>query len=874
VQPRSSSLPALGRRAAAAALAGFALAALLAVLTAALAGAVPGTPGLLASVVLEGRTDTPALAFAAMSGATVTWDLASATGGEFSVLRSAAGNPLWAAALLVPVLPGLLLGRVARRHFDRPRPAAWALTGLAVTGYGLLVTAAPAALPSGATGLVTLQADPVRAGLLATVWAALGASAGLTLPRSGRPLRGAVPRRGAAALCTLLTAGLLMPTAASAAPQDRTAASGEGAQHRDPAAERAVGRLKGPEAGKAAAAWNPRTGTPSTVLLDSAFPGDAEAWLRSQQGLVSRTDPTPYLRPDTGRTRAGSAARKAGPGVTELDHWFEQVVDGVPVYRGGLGIHLDPSGKKVWSVTNAFKPGLENAPTEPSVDADAAVAGARDALPEGRLVEDPVLYVREARAEGAAPELVWHVWLIDDARHISQVYFVDAREGRGVVDVEDRTRHALDRRVHDFGHSAEWPAPLARSEGGAASQVADVNYAYQYTGATYSYFKNSHNRDSYDNAGATLVSGVRYREDPDEAVENAFWDGEKMVFGDNMTSIDVTAHELTHAVTEASGGLEYKDQSGALNESYSDVFGEMVERDVRGSNDWLMGADLPMGAIRSMAEPGKFDQPAHMRDYEAQCSDGGGVHHNSGIPNNAFYKAFKGSAGKGETERIWYTALTDFLHPTATFADARNATVAAAWRLYGKGSPESGVVSTAWSEVGVEADTPASDSGENCSCVMDAGLSTVDYAADGPQEADIRSTLYRARDVLPGAEPAVAYYVELYNEDSPRLDPLINEDEALRTELGMLLMRLNPLFMWASGEQEGEPPVVSEADIAAIDHFFDAVARADLAREGGGALAQSVQVRWPAAGYRDTVGLSGDVALDHMNEQVEALPGR
>ncbi|NYV77663.1 hypothetical protein, partial [Streptomyces sp. UH6] len=107
--PRSSPLSAFGRRTASAALAAFALAALLAVLMAALAGSVSGTPGLLASVVLDGRTDTPALAFAAVTGATVTWDLASATGGEFSLLRSATANPLWAAALLVPVLPGLLV---------------------------------------------------------------------------------------------------------------------------------------------------------------------------------------------------------------------------------------------------------------------------------------------------------------------------------------------------------------------------------------------------------------------------------------------------------------------------------------------------------------------------------------------------------------------------------------------------------------------------------------------------------------------------------------------------------------------------------------------------------------------------------------------
>ncbi|MFP8940350.1 M4 family metallopeptidase [Streptomyces fenghuangensis] len=874
---RRLPLSLLGRCAATAAFPALLLAAVLSTAVVWFSDAAPGASARLAVLFLDSRADAPLLAFGAATGVPVEWDVgAGAVTGEASLPVLVDRVPWLALAFLVPALPGVLLARAVVRQSRRVGLPRRVLLPAALVGYGLQLAAAAtvSAALAPESGLVGLRVDVPSAVLLGTAWAAAAAVPALGLRWTGGPLHRAVPtRRGAAVMSGVLLAAVLAPSAAALpargaeAPADDSAA----AAGADPAAARAVARLRGPENGRAVTAWNPKTGTPSSVLLESPFPGDGRAWLRAHRALISTgDDPTAFLRPDRERG-AASANRAAGPGVTETSLWYEQVVNGVPVHQGRVGIHLDPSGTEVWSVTNGFRPGLEDAPTEPAIDAGAAVAEARRALPGGRLVEEPRLYLRP----GATPaddgsQLVWRVWLMDDAHQVSNEYFVDARTGRGILDVEDRHRYGLDRRVYDYVHSEDetLPAAPSRTEGTQLSGVRDVNQAYDYTGATYRYYKDTLGRDSYDGAGASLVSGVRYGHE----FRNAYWDGEKMVFGEGMAVLDIAAHELTHAVTEHTAGLEYRDQPGALNESYSDIFGEMVERSWRGSNDWLMGDGSPVGVIRSMKDPEKYDQPAHMRDYETPCYDNGGVHINSGIPNHAFYRADY-SLLNGQADRIFYLALTDYLFERSTFADARNATVAAAWRLYGKESQVGDLVATAWSGVGVESDTPPSDSSESCTCVSGTRLPTIDYPEDGPDEADVRATLYRARDLLPEISPAAAYYVQLYNEDSPLLNPILEENDALATEFGEVMLRLQPLIEYANGNGQGEAPLVTQGDIEAVDHLLDGISRADLARENGGALAESIEVRWRAPEYETTAGLPADQALDLLNQQVEQIPG-
>ena len=150
---------------------------------------------------------------------------------------------------------------------------------------------------------------------------------------------------------------------------------------------------------------------------------------------------------------------------------------------------------------------------------------------------------------------------------------------------------AKSRAVYTASNGDVLPGTLVRSEGGAATSDVDVDNAYDLSGVAYDYFFSNHGRDSFDNLGGTIVSTVHYRLD----YQNAFWNGEQLVYGDDYASADdVVGHELTHAVTERSANLLYYMQSGALNESFSDIFGETIDLEDGVGDDsvgvrWLHG---------------------------------------------------------------------------------------------------------------------------------------------------------------------------------------------------------------------------------------------------------------------------------------------
>lgn len=290
-----------------------------------------------------------------------------------------------------------------------------------------------------------------------------------------------------------------------------------------------------------------------------------------------------------------------------------------------------------------------------------------------------------------------------------------------------RAAGSPEREVYDAENGTELPGRQVRTEGEQPVRDAAVNEAYDGTGATWKMFKGCFGRDSVDNAGLPLISSVHY----DRDYSNAFWDGSQMVFGDGdgaifkgfTTSIDVTGHELTHGVTQHTANLAYEGQSGALNESISDVFGSLAKQHHLGQRaaeaDWVIGADLFQPGVsgiglRSMKAPGtayddprlgKDPQPAHMDDFVTTTEDSGGVHINSGIPNRAFYLAAieLGGNAYGDPGKIWYRALTsDELNENASFADFAQATCDAATELYGADSSQLAAVMKAWQQVGVE----------------------------------------------------------------------------------------------------------------------------------------------------------------------------
>ena len=289
-----------------------------------------------------------------------------------------------------------------------------------------------------------------------------------------------------------------------------------------------------------------------------------------------------------------------------------------------------------------------------------------------------------------------------------------------------------ERIVYDAQNGSNLPGTIAREENDPPVADVSVNEAYDGSGITYDLYNNIYQRNSIDNNGMRLDSTVHYR----TSYDNAFWDGEQMVYGDGdedlpaderlfnrfTIALDVIGHELTHGVTQFEAKLNYIQQSGALNESMSDVFGSLVKQyklnQTVSEADWIIGAGLLTEnvngvGIRSMKAPGtayddavlgKDPQPAHWRDYVRTFEDNGGVHINSGIPNKAFHLLCTNLGGHSWNRpgRIWYDALRNpQLTTTATFRQFARFTHRAARQRFGSGSDVAKAVREAWADVGI-----------------------------------------------------------------------------------------------------------------------------------------------------------------------------
>ncbi|MBN4065710.1 M4 family metallopeptidase [Candidatus Amoebophilus asiaticus] len=239
---------------------------------------------------------------------------------------------------------------------------------------------------------------------------------------------------------------------------------------------------------------------------------------------------------------------------------------------------------------------------------------------------------------------------------------------------------------------------------------------------TYDYFWNVLGRNSYDNNGAKLLSYVHYSSN----YSNAFWDGQRMTYGDGsgsynpFTAIDVCGHEITHGVTQYTADLVYQNESGALSESFSDIFGACIEfYGVPDSADWLIGEDLKNDgtALRSMDDPNSYGDPDTYLGtfWYTGSGDNGGVHTNSGVQNFWFYLLSTGGSGTNDlgnaytvngigltaAAQIAYRNLSVYLTSTSEYADARFYSIQAAIDLFGACTPEVEAVANAWYAVGI-----------------------------------------------------------------------------------------------------------------------------------------------------------------------------
>ena len=275
---------------------------------------------------------------------------------------------------------------------------------------------------------------------------------------------------------------------------------------------------------------------------------------------------------------------------------------------------------------------------------------------DGRLfVYDP-----EVLGDTGPVRLVWQVTVRSALPGLTHALLVDATTGAVVIKYP-LEHSALNRQIYDAGNTNADPGQLARGEGGAESGVPDVNDAYDYYGDTYVFYADTHGRDSIDGIGMALSATTRYCPFTDFACpyENAFWSFDllRMYFGEGFAEADdVVSHELTHGVTQFTSNLIYFRESGAINESFSDMWGEWVDltngsADDTAQNRWLLGEGLVTAnfpVIRNMKNPPLFGHPDRLKSplYFTLPDDNYGVHINSGIGNKLCYLLTDGSAGE------------------------------------------------------------------------------------------------------------------------------------------------------------------------------------------------------------------------------------
>ena len=429
---------------------------------------------------------------------------------------------------------------------------------------------------------------------------------------------------------------------------------------------------------------------------------------------------------------------------------YQQVYKGVPVFAHQLIVHADKNGDAT-SINGYYDPEVKvkGLNTKAKLSANAAIAKAKEGagLSDVEKFEKQETKLSILGTEDGKYHLVYIVTLstLENNEPAYLDVFVDAHDG-SIVQKMNKMHEAaavgtgtgvlgdtksvntdsysggyylrdLTKPMYSTGGKIETytanngstlPGTLVSDSDNIWTDRAAVD-AHVYSGMVYDYFYNKLGRNSFDGNGATIKATVHYGSN----YNNAFWNGTQMVYGDGdgstfiafSGSLDVVAHEITHAVTERSADLVYSYQSGALNESWSDVFGNLIEN--KADNLWLIGEDVYTpgtagDALRSMSNPNAYGDPDHMDEYVNTSSDNGGVHTNSGIPNKAFYN-FVTTPGvtRDNAGKVWYRALTQYLTANSQFIDAKNATIQSATDLFGASSTEVAAVTAAWNNVGV-----------------------------------------------------------------------------------------------------------------------------------------------------------------------------
>ena len=478
------------------------------------------------------------------------------------------------------------------------------------------------------------------------------------------------------------------------------------------------------------------------------------------------------------------AAAELSLAKSEVDHLamthvrFQQVTHGVPVVGAELAAHYDAQGR-LTSIDANYISGIRDLDVQPKLSVqlarDIALA---DVIATSKNIDESKLTASEGKlvvlAGGERPAALAFeytiravfgdepaIWILtvdaktgDILHRYNNLQTIEAT-GAGVLGdtkkfqvVQSGSSYAMNdtsRGVSISTYSAngqqagpsQGATPVSSStltswdRGMGPGAAVD---AHVYAGVVFDYYKKVHARNAIDGAGGAMLSTAHFG----QAYDNAFWDGTGMSYGDGgqlfrplSAGLDVVAHEFTHGVTERTSNLNYQGQSGALNESVSDIFGVFIEHSLRpdDTKNWTMGENIALGTIgiRDFKTPANGDQPGNMSVYVNTQQDNGGVHINSGIPNNAAYLMTMGGTnpvsktkvafgiGWEKSEQLWYRANTKYFLSTTNFAQAAQGVMQAAKDI-ALTANETNIVDCAWKAVGVVQGT--------CAAITDPNATT------------------------------------------------------------------------------------------------------------------------------------------------------
>ncbi len=441
---------------------------------------------------------------------------------------------------------------------------------------------------------------------------------------------------------------------------------------------------------------------PSGVTVPLTALGAAWGYAHEYGELFGLGNPTQEL----------SVARSKVVGKDREMVRFQQTYSGVPVIAGEIIVNLG-MGRKMLSMSGEISPELSLA-TSPSITRREAEKIAIGSVAKNHMVDSSTLKAERAKLAVYDPRLlkpsvrlahlVWETEVISSASlAIREYVLVDAQTGAVSLSFS-RIHNAKDRRTYTAGWTDTLPGTLVCTEADpfCAAGDFDAATAHVYAGDTYDFYLAHHGRDAVDNLGSPIISTVHWYH-PD-VCPNAFWTPTQMqmVYCDGFSNADdIVGHELTHGVTSNESNLFYYYQSGAINESFSDIWGEFVDLGNMAGNDlstvrWLIGEDLAMGAGRDMSDPTVFSHPDRMGSvyYHLLASDQGGVHINNGINNKAAYLLTDGDTFNGYTvlglgipkvADLYYEVQTSLLTTGSDYGDLNDALYQACQNLIGSG---------------------------------------------------------------------------------------------------------------------------------------------------------------------------------------------